>query len=179
MLRWHSTRKGRIIVAEAQAAAGSAGSDSTTPPLAGVRVLALEQYQSLPFATNILARLGAEVIKVELPPAGEMSRVSTPGLTDATGRYHSGTFLRNNHNKQSLAIDWRTPEGGALVKRAAARCDVFAENFRPGALGKYGLSYEQLAEAVPRLIYASISGFGQDPGTPYFSRRRSPRSWRR
>ena len=158
-------------MAEAQAAAGSAGSDSTAPPpLAGVRVLALEQYQSLPFATNILARLGAEVIKVELPPAGEMSRVSTPGLTDAAGRYHSGTFLRNNHNKQSLAIDWRTPEGGALVKRAAARCDVFAENFRPGALGKYGLSYEQLAEAAPRLIYASISGFGQDPGTPYFSR---------
>jgi crotonobetainyl-CoA:carnitine CoA-transferase CaiB-like acyl-CoA transferase len=171
MLQLHSTRKGRIIVAEAQVAAGSAGSDSTAPPpLAGVRVLALEQYQSLPFATNILARLGAEVIKVELPPTGEMSRVSTPGLTDAVARYHSGTFLRNNHNKRSLAIDWRTPEGGDLVKRAAARCDVFAENFRPGALGKYGLSYEQLAEAVPRLIYASISGFGQDPGTPYFSR---------
>jgi crotonobetainyl-CoA:carnitine CoA-transferase CaiB-like acyl-CoA transferase len=153
-------------VAEAQAAA----SDSTPRPLAGVRVLALEQYQSLPFATSILARLGAEVIKVELPPTGEMSRVSTPGLTDAGGRYHSGTFLRNNHNKRSLAIDWRTPEGGELVKRAAARCDVFAENFRPGALGKYGLSYEQLAETAPRLIYASISGFGQDPGTPYFSR---------
>ena len=170
MLQRHSTRKGRIIVAEAQVAAGSAGSDSTPPPLAGVRVLALEQYQSLPFATNILARLGAEVIKVELPPTGEMSRVSTPGLTDAGGRYHSGTFLRNNHNKRSVAIDWRTPEGGHLVKRAAARCDVFAENFRPRALGKYGLSYEQLAEAAPRLIYASISGFGQDPGTPYFSR---------
>lgn len=175
-------------MAEAQAATGSAGSGSASagggavsagggpvsagaaPALAGVRVLAMEQYQSLPFATNILARLGAEVIKVELPPAGEMSRVSTPGLTDAIGRYHSGTFLRNNHNKRSLAIDWRTPEGGALVKRAAARCDVFAENFRPGALGKYGLSYEQLAETAPRLIYASISGFGQDPATPYFSR---------
>jgi crotonobetainyl-CoA:carnitine CoA-transferase CaiB-like acyl-CoA transferase len=170
-------------VADAQAATGSAGRSPASagggpaatgggpvPPLAGVRVLALEQYQSLPFATNILARLGAEVIKVELPPAGEMSRVSTPGLTDVTGRYHSGTFLRNNHNKRSLAIDWRTPKGSALVKRAAARCDVFAENFRPGALGKYGLSYEQLAEAAPRLIYASISGFGQDPGTPYFSR---------
>ena len=92
------------------------------------------------------------------------------GLTDAAARYHSGTFLRNNHNKRSLAIDWRTPEGGELVKRAAARCDVFAENFRPGALGKYGLSYEQLAEAAPRLIYASISGSGRTRETPYFSR---------
>jgi crotonobetainyl-CoA:carnitine CoA-transferase CaiB-like acyl-CoA transferase len=182
---WGLDEEGRIIVAEAQAATGSAGGGAAggeaaggsgpagggaAGPLAGVRVLAMEQYQSLPFATNILARLGAEVFKVELPPAGEMSRVSTPGLTDAAGRYHSGTFLRNNHNKRSLAVDWRTPEGGALVRRAAARCDVFAENFRPGALGKYGLSYEQLAEAAPRLIYASISGFGQDPETPYFSR---------
>jgi len=138
--------------------------------LAGIRVLALEQYQSMPFATNILARLGAEVIKVELPPDGEMSRISTPGLTDALGQYQSGTFLRNNHNKRSVAIDWRIADGREIVGRLIEGSDVFAENFRPGALHKYGLSYAQLSETNERLIYLSISGFGQDSNSPYFSR---------
>lgn len=136
-------------------------------PLAGVKILALEQFQALPFCTNILARLGADVVKVELPPAGEMARISRPGLTGPDGTYYGGTFLRNNHNKQSLAINWKHPAGAKLLQRISAKFDVFAENFRAGALEKYGLSYEVFNEADARIIYLSISGFGHDESSPY------------
>lgn len=137
-------------------------------PLGGVRILALEQFQALPFCTNILARLGADVVKVELPTAGEMARISRPGLTGPDGSYYGGTFLRNNHNKQSLAINWKHPAGAQLLRRISANFDVFAENFRAGALGKHGLSYEVFRQADPRIIYLSISGFGHDEASPYY-----------
>jgi formyl-CoA transferase len=137
-------------------------------PLAGVKILALEQFQALPFCTNILARLGAEVVKVELPLTGEMARISRPGLTGPDGTYYGGTFLRNNHNKQSLAINWKHPAGAKLIQRISANFDVFAENFRAGALDKYGLSYEVFREADSRIIYLSISGFGHDKASPYY-----------
>jgi crotonobetainyl-CoA:carnitine CoA-transferase CaiB-like acyl-CoA transferase len=142
--------------------------NTTGAPLAGVKVLALEQFQALPFCTNILARLGAEVVKVELPPAGEMARISRPGLTGPDGSYYGGTFLRNNHNKKSLAVDWKRPAGAKLLRRILANFDVFAENFRAGALDKHGLSYEALREVDPRIIYLSVSGFGHDENSPYY-----------
>jgi crotonobetainyl-CoA:carnitine CoA-transferase CaiB-like acyl-CoA transferase len=97
-----------------------------------------------------------------------MARISRPGLTGPDGSYYGGTFLRNNHNKQSLAINWKHPTGAELLQRISSNFDVFAENFRAGALDKYGLSYEVFREADPRIIYLSISGFGHDKASPYY-----------
>ena len=100
-------------------------------PLDGIRVLALEQMQALPYATQLLARLGAEVVKVE-PPTGESGRGSLPGMRDPYDRLVGATFLRNNLSKRSVAIDLKNPAGRDLVLRLAPRFDVVAENFKPG-----------------------------------------------
>jgi formyl-CoA transferase len=138
-------------------------------PLGGVRVLALEQMQALPFATQLLAHLGAQVVKVE-PPEGESGRLSRPQLRDADGRAVGATYLRNNLSKQSLAIDWKREEGRALLARLVPHFDVVAENFRPGALEKHGLDYASLSALHPPLVYVSISGFGHLTETPYATR---------
>src|ERR1700722_12916676 len=96
-------------------------------PLAGVRVLALEQMQALPFATQLLARLGADVVKIE-PPKGEMGRGSTPAITDPQGRQVGATFLRNNLNKRSLCVDLKNPAGRQLILQLAPAFHVVAEN---------------------------------------------------
>ncbi|QDX81990.1 CoA transferase [Denitratisoma sp. DHT3] len=136
-------------------------------PLAGVRVLALEQMQSLPWATQLLARLGAEVVKVEQPGKGEPGRLAQPGVLDPQGRPLGATFLRNNLNKRSICIDFKHEDGRALLKRMLARYDVFCENFKPGTLAALGLDYPNLSADNPHLIYFSLSGFGQTRASPY------------
>lgn len=138
-------------------------------PLDGVRVLAVEQMQALPYATQLMAHLGAEVVKVEPPKAGDSGRASQPSLIDDDGRRVGATFLRNNLSKQSLAIDLKHAEGRALFARLVPRFDVVAENLRPGAMNGLGLGYPEIAKLSPRTIYLSISGFGSDGASPYAS----------
>jgi len=135
-------------------------------PLDGVRVLALEQMQALPFATQLLGRLGAEVVKVEHPRGGDSGRGSLPAMTDPDGRQVGATFLRNNLNKRSIAVDLKHPEGRQLVLDMAPRFDVVAENFKAGTLDRLGLGWNDVSPIAPRCIYLSVSGFGAT-GSPY------------
>ena len=136
-------------------------------PLEGIRVLAAEQMQALPYATQLLARLGAEVVKVEHPTHGESGRGAAPAMTDPRGRAVGSTYLRNNLDKRSVGLDLKSPDGQAIFKSLIPRFDVVAENFKPGTMGRMGLGYEDLAEQFPRMIYVSISGFGNDEVSPY------------
>jgi formyl-CoA transferase len=136
-------------------------------PLDGVRVLAAEQMQALPYATQLLARLGAEVVKVEHPVVGESGRASTPAMRDPDGRDVGATFLRNNLGKRSVGIDLKSPEGRDLFLALAPRFDIIAENFKPGTMDRMGLGYAEIAKCAPRAIYVSISGFGNTVATPY------------
>ena len=129
-------------------------------PLEGIRVLAVEQMQAMPFATQLFARLGADVIKIEDPTRGESGRASTPFMVDPEGRHMGATFVRNNLNKRSVGIDVRNPKGRDLVVRLVERMDIFAENYKAGAMDENGLGYKDLSAVNPRLIYASVSGFG-------------------
>ena len=135
-------------------------------PLDGVRVLALEQMQALPWATQLLARLGAEVVKVEHPSGGDSGRGSVPAMVDPEGRKVGATFLRNNLNKRSICVDLKSPEGRQLVLDLAPRFDVVAENSKAGAMDRLGLGADDIAAVAPRTIYLSVSGFGAT-GSPY------------
>ena len=132
--------------------------------LAGLRVLDLSRILAGPSATQLLADLGAEVIKVERPGSGDDTRGwGPPFVTDAKGAETgaSAYFLSANRGKHSVAINIADPRGQALVQRLAAGADILVENFKPGDLARYGLDYPTLGAANPRLIYCSISGFGQ------------------
>ncbi|CAN5756671.1 CaiB/BaiF CoA-transferase family protein [soil metagenome] len=135
-------------------------------PLDGVRILALEQMQALPWATQLLSRLGADVVKVEAIGTGDQGRGSLPAMTDPEGRRVGATFLRTNLGKRSTCIDLRSDQGRQLVLDMAPRFDVVAENFRAGALGRLGLAYADVAEVHPAVVYLSVSGFGHS-GSPY------------
>ena len=134
-------------------------------PLQGVRVLAAEQMQALPYATQLLARLGADVVKVE-PPAGESGRASQPAMLDPRGRQVGATFLRNNLGKRSVAVDLKSDTGRQLFLDLAPRFDVVAENFKAGTMDRLGLGYDAVRAVHPTVIYASVSGFGSH-GSPY------------
>jgi formyl-CoA transferase len=136
-------------------------------PLAGVRILALEQMQALPFATQLLGRLGADVIKVEPPNGGDSGRASLPAMTDGLGRRVGATFLRNNLGKRSICVNLKDPRGAELVRRLAVKFDVIAENGKPGAMDRLGVGYQDIAAAHPAAIYVSVSGFGNTVPTPY------------
>lgn len=136
-------------------------------PLDGVRVLSLEQQQALPYATQMLARLGADVVKVELPGEGESGRTTLPAMQDPWGRAVGCTYLRNNLGKRSICVDLKSTEGRELILRLAPRFDVVAENFRGGTMQRLGLSYDDVAAVHPRVIYVSVSGFGNTLPTPY------------
>lgn len=136
-------------------------------PLDGVRILAVEQMQALPFGTQLLSRLGADVVKVEHPKFGESGRSSQPYMRDPQGRQVGATFLRNNLSKRSIGIDIKHPRGRSLLLRLAPNFDVFAENFKAGALAKLGLDYEAVSAAHPQVIYLSVSGFGNLGESPY------------
>ncbi len=136
-------------------------------PLDGIRILALEQMQALPYATQLLARLGATVIKVEHPKGGDLGRGSMPAMRDPQGRSVGATFLRNNLNKRSICVDLKSPAGRDLILRLVPRFDIVAENFKGGALTKMGLGYDDIRTVHPGAIYLSISGFGNTTPTPY------------
>jgi crotonobetainyl-CoA:carnitine CoA-transferase CaiB-like acyl-CoA transferase len=125
-------------------------------PLAGYRILDLTTFLSGPFCTQILADLGADVVKLEAPD-GDSSRAIPPHFVGDDSAY----FLGINRNKQSIALDMKQPEGLALAKQLIGRADVVVENFRPGVAARMGLDVAALTAASPRLIWASISGFGQ------------------
>ncbi|MBZ8134802.1 CaiB/BaiF CoA-transferase family protein [Afifella sp. IM 167] len=137
----------------------------TTPtgPLAGVRIVDLTQMLAGPFCTMLLADQGAEIIKIE-PIGGEYIRFGAPFRPDDTMRVFTGYFASINRNKKSIAIDLKKPEGRELVLRLCREADALVENYRVGVMDRLGLSYETLREVNPRLVYASIRGFG-DPRT--------------
>jgi crotonobetainyl-CoA:carnitine CoA-transferase CaiB-like acyl-CoA transferase len=136
-------------------------------PLDGVRILALEQMQALPYATQLLARLGADVVKVEHPKGGDLGRGSQPAMIDPGGRAVGATFLRNNLGKRSVCIDLKTEAGRRLVLDLAPRFDVVAENSKAGAMARLGLGYDDVAAVHPAVVYLSVSGFGNTVASPY------------
>ena len=136
-------------------------------PLDGVRILALEQMQALPYATQLLARMGADVVKVESVKVGDLGRGSQPSITDPEGRTVGATYLRNNLNKRSICVDLKAPEGRQLILDLAPRFDIVCENFKGGALTRMGLGYADIAAVHPAVIYLSVSGFGNTVETPY------------
>jgi crotonobetainyl-CoA:carnitine CoA-transferase CaiB-like acyl-CoA transferase len=146
---------------------GNAGALPNGKPLDGVRVLALEQMQALPYATQLLARLGADVVKVEHPDGGDQGRGARPAIEDPEGRPVGATFLRNNLGKRSICIDLKHPAGRDLVLRLAPRFDVVAENSRAGSMERLGLGYADLAAVHPGVVYLSVSGFGSTVPSPY------------
>lgn len=141
-----------------------------TGPLSGIRVLDLTRVLAGPWATQMLADFGAEVVKIEKPGEGDDTRGwGPPFLTNADGsRGDAAYFQSANRGKWSVCIDMASPEGQALIRGLAAKSDVVIENFKVGGLRKYGLDYESLKAVNPRLIYCSITGFGQSG--PYAQR---------
>lgn len=141
-------------------------------PLAGVRVIGLEQYMSAPYCTMLLADAGAEVIKIEMPGRGDPRRSIPPYATDEKGRRVAGGFIGYNRNKRSLALNLREDAGRQILNELVQVSDVVVENLRPGAMEKMNLGYDALKAINPRLIYAAISGFGRLKGFtgPYSNR---------
>lgn len=140
---------------------------SGKPPLSGLKVVELARILAGPWAGQVLADLGAEVIKIEAPE-GDDTRRWGPPFIEREGDRSAAYFHATNRGKRSVIADFRTPEGQALVRELVADADVVIENFKLGGLKKYGLDYEALSALNPRLVYCSITGFGQDG--PYAER---------
>ncbi len=130
-----------------------------TGPLAGVKIFDLTRVLAGPSCVQMLADLGADVIKIERPGSGDDTRGFAPPYMEGTKE--SAYFTGANRNKRSLTLDIGKPEGQAIARRLIARSDILAENFKVGALAKYGLGFAQLHAEFPGLIYCSITGFGQ------------------
>ena len=145
--------------------AAAIGTPSAHRPgaLAGVRVLDLSRILAGPWSTQNLADMGADVIKVERPGEGDDTRAwGPPFLTDPeTGRIDSSYFISVNRGKRSITIDMASAEGQAMVRELAAQSDILVENYKVGTLARYGLGYEDLRQVNPKLVYCSITGFGQ------------------
>jgi crotonobetainyl-CoA:carnitine CoA-transferase CaiB-like acyl-CoA transferase len=124
--------------------------------LEGVRVLDFTQYLSGPVGTMVLSELGAEIIKVEMPGKGEPERLAMP----MTPKRESYQFLSYNRGKKSITLNLKNPKGLEIARKLAAKADILVENFATGVMERLGLGYEELSQINPRLIYASISGFG-------------------
>ncbi|HKX36023.1 MAG TPA: CaiB/BaiF CoA-transferase family protein [Rhizorhapis sp.] len=136
-----------------------------TGALSHIKVLDLSRILAGPITTQNLADLGAEVIKVERPEVGDDTRSwGPPFLKDKDGNptFDSSYFLSANRGKKSITVDFAKPEGQEIIRRLAAQSDIVVENYKVGTLASYGLSYDDLKELNPRLIYCSITGFGQD-----------------
>ena len=147
-------------------------SEDLSGALKGVRVIELARILAGPWAGQTLADLGADVIKVERPVVGDDTRAwGPPYATDDQGKVLPGMsayFLGTNRGKQSITLDFANPEGAEIARRLIDGADVVIENFKVGGLEKFGLDAEALRTAFPRLVYCSISGFGQDG--PYAGR---------
>ena len=139
-------------------------------PLAGIRVIELARVLAGPWAGQMLADLGADVIKIENPDGGDDTRAwGPPFVTGRDGENLSAAYYHStNRGKRSIAVDLKTEEGRAVVHRLVATADVVIENFKVGGLTKYGLDYKSLAARHPKLVYCSVTGFGQDG--PYAAR---------
>ena len=131
--------------------------------LDGIRVLDLSRVLAGPWCTQTLADLGADVIKIERPGSGDDTRTwGPPFLQDGEGRdTEAAYYLGANRNKRSVTCDIATPAGQALVRELAAHCDVFVENFKVGDMARYGLDFDSIRAVNPRIVYCSITGFGQ------------------
>ena len=139
--------------------------------LDGIRILDLSRVLAGPWCTQTLADLGADVIKIERPETGDDTRTwGPPFLKDAEGAdtQEAAYYLGTNRNKRSVTCDISKPEGQALIRELAAHCDVFVENFKVGDMARYGLDYASLKAINPRLVYCSVTGFGQNG--PYADR---------
>ena len=134
-------------------------SPNPSGPLKGLKVFDLTRVLAGPTCVQMLADMGADVIKIEKPGSGDDTRAFTPPVMPGTGE--SAYFAGVNRNKRSVTLDIATPEGQNIAQQLIARCDILVENFKVGALAKYGLGYEDLRTQNPGLIYCSITGFGQ------------------
>ncbi|MBS0519764.1 MAG: CoA transferase [Proteobacteria bacterium] len=134
--------------------------ESGRPPLSGIRVVDFSRVIAGPLCTQMLADMGAEVLKIENPDGGDDTRKGAgPRAGGPKGESHF--FMTYNRGKKSIALDFTKPEGQAIVRKLLEKADVLVENFRPGVLKKYGLDYVSLHEKYPKLIYLSISAYGQ------------------
>jgi crotonobetainyl-CoA:carnitine CoA-transferase CaiB-like acyl-CoA transferase len=138
-------------------------------PLSGITILDLSRVLACPFASMVLAELGAEVIKVEQPGAGDETRGFEPFAEGPGGERVSGYYMSCNRSKRSITVNMRHEEGRAIIRGLAAQADVLVENFPPGTLKRRGLDWPSLREANPRLVYLSCTGFGQTG--PYAKRK--------
>jgi len=132
--------------------------------LDGIRILDLSRVLAGPWCTQTLADLGADVIKIERPGTGDDTRTwGPPFLQDSAGAdtAEAAYYLGTNRNKRSLTCDIAKPEGAALIRELVAHCDVFVENFKVGDMARYGLDYASLKVLNPKLVYCSVTGFGQ------------------
>ena len=129
----------------------------TAPPLAGIRVVEVGNFMAVPFCGMQLADLGAEVIKVENPRGGDLTRASGPFIAG-----ESSNFVRLNRNKRSVALDLKSAAGKTLFRRLVATADVLIENLRPGTMSALGLGYDALRAESPRIVYLAATGFGSD-----------------
>ena len=137
---------------------------STKGALSHIRVLDLSRVLAGPWAGQTLGDLGADVIKVERPGTGDDTRLwGPPYLKDSQGQVTSDSayYLCTNRNKKSITVDFTRPEGRVLVRELAKTSDVVIENFKTGSLAQYGLDYVSLKAINPRIVYCSITGFGQ------------------
>lgn len=137
-------------------------------PLEGIRVLDLSRLLPGPYCTMLLADLGAEVIKIETPGLGDYLRIIPPYVRDAVGADVSALFQLINRGKKSVALNFRNKRGQDVLARLAKNADVLIEAFRPGAADRWGIGYEQIRAVNPRIVYCSLSGYGQ--GGPYRDR---------
>ncbi|MCO6185614.1 CaiB/BaiF CoA-transferase family protein [Rhizobium sp. L1K21] len=139
------------------------GNLKSAPPLKGIRVIELARVLAGPWAGQMLADMGADVIKIEHPNTGDDTRQwGPPFVTDKNGEDLSAAYYHSaNRNKRSIAVDIKSPHGQEIIRRLVATADVLIENFKTGGLAKYGLDYESLRKVNPRLVYCSITGFGQ------------------
>jgi crotonobetainyl-CoA:carnitine CoA-transferase CaiB-like acyl-CoA transferase len=137
---------------------------SQNKPLSGLRVLELARVLAGPWCGQLLADMGADVVKVERPGEGDDTRAWGPPFVEGPDgeNFGAGYYHSCNRGKRSIAVDMATPQGAALIRRLAAYADVVLENFKVGGLAKYGLDFASLSQLNPRLIYCSITGFGQD-----------------
>ncbi len=140
------------------------GNSQKPGPLEGVRVFDMTRILAGPSATQILGDYGADILKIEKPGQGDDTRSwGPPFVQDADGQdtSESSYYLSANRNKKSIGLDFTKPEGLAIAKKLISRCDILFENYKAGTLDKYGLGYAQLKAEFPRLIYCSLTGFGQ------------------
>ena len=168
---WQWGSKGLTTAQSPVGAGNTPSSAEPSGPLSHIKVLDLSRVLAGPWASQLLGDLGADVIKIERPAVGDETRHwGPPWLADGNGEPTSDAayFFCCNRNKRSLTADITKPEGQAIVRQLAAQSDVVLENFKVGGLASYGLDYASLRVVNPKLVYCSITGFGQDG--PYAER---------